>query len=113
MPSIDGRLNHPAAAGDGVVASIVSSRQGLAGQWTLRKAAAATTPGPIEVEAGDTIDFVVDALESNDADATEFQPDLQHGIMRMERQSLARQRNAVRLVGGIAVVDNHLRGAAG
>ena len=70
--SIDGRLNHPAAAGDGIEARIVSSRHGVAGQWLVHKSAVATTPGPLEVKQGDTIDFVVDCRESTDADAAEW-----------------------------------------
>jgi hypothetical protein len=72
MLSIDGRLNHPAAEGDGVVARVVSSRHGLAGQWAVHKSAAPTTLGPLEVKQGDTVDFVVDCLESTDADQAEW-----------------------------------------
>ena len=37
-----------------------------------RKSAVATTLGAIEVKQGDTIDFVVDCLESTEADSTDW-----------------------------------------
>ena len=55
--SIDGRLNHPVAEGDGVVASIVSSGHGLAGKWAARKSTVATKPAAIAVKQGETIEF--------------------------------------------------------
>ncbi|HEY1785504.1 MAG TPA: DUF1553 domain-containing protein, partial [Pirellulales bacterium] len=70
--SIDGRLNHAAAEGDGVDARIVSSRGGSLGQWAAHKSAVTTAPGPIEVKQGDTVDFVVDCRESTDADAADW-----------------------------------------
>jgi hypothetical protein len=53
------------------------------------------------------------AEAQGNTDATEFEPDLQYGIMRMDRQSLARQRNAIGPVGSVALMDDHLRGATG
>jgi hypothetical protein len=70
--TIDGRLNHPAAEGDGVDARIVSSRRGSLGQWAAHKSAVSTTPSAaVEVKQGDTIDFVVDCRESTDGDTGE------------------------------------------
>ncbi|HTU26103.1 MAG TPA: PSD1 and planctomycete cytochrome C domain-containing protein [Pirellulales bacterium] len=74
--SIDGSISHPSAEGDGVVAAIVSSRTGTAGRWAAKKSKITIAAGPLEVKQGDTIDFVLDALESTDGDATETLLDL-------------------------------------
>jgi hypothetical protein len=59
---IEGELKHPAAEGNGVAASVVSSARGRVGEWTAAHGATATVVETIEVAAGDTIDFVVDCL---------------------------------------------------
>ncbi len=58
--SIRGALAHKQKEGDGVTARIVSSRTGLLGTWSLHDQKAETSIEPVEVKAGDTIDFVVD-----------------------------------------------------
>jgi hypothetical protein len=59
---IEGELKHPAAEGNGVAASVVSSSRGRVGEWTAAHGASATVVETVEVAAGDTIDFVVDSL---------------------------------------------------
>jgi hypothetical protein len=58
---VEGVLSHTSAEGDGVRGRIVSGRAGIAGGWDVHHSEAATTPPPISVEPGDTIDFVTDA----------------------------------------------------
>ncbi len=74
--SVNGRVKHEAKTGDGVGASLVSSRSGLAGSWAARAGEAATTVGALAVRRGDTIDFVVDCRESTEADAFQWIVDL-------------------------------------
>jgi Protein of unknown function (DUF1553)/Protein of unknown function (DUF1549)/Planctomycete cytochrome C len=66
--TIDGSLQHGQKEGDGVRGRIVSSRSGLAGSWKVHNSKADTSVR-IRVEAGDTIDFIVDCIgeESNDS----------------------------------------------
>jgi hypothetical protein len=58
--SISGALRHAHPEGEGIRARITSSRAGLLGAWILHNQSAATELGPVAVEAGETIDFVVD-----------------------------------------------------
>ena len=58
--AIRGRVRHAHAEGDGIVASIVASRDGLLASYTLHNRSAEATVEPVEVKRGDTIDFVVD-----------------------------------------------------
>ena len=66
---IDGALSHPSENGDGVRATILSSRHGLVGQWTAAHGSTTTTSRSFEVQAGDTIDFVVDCRASVTSDS--------------------------------------------
>ena len=72
--SIEGRLRHPGERGDGVRARIVSSRAGLLGEWTAHHGEAATDVASVSVRKGDTIDFVVDPLASDDSDSFAWSP---------------------------------------
>ena len=62
---VAGTLFHPDQNGDGVIGRLVSNRTGVCGEWTARHGFAATKVDSIDVEAGDTIDFVVDCRESD------------------------------------------------
>ena len=66
---ISGNLSHPSESGDGVRGQIVSSRHGLQGEWKVHKNSTATTVTEMHLEAGDTIDFVTDSLESVTSDS--------------------------------------------
>jgi hypothetical protein len=66
--SIEGRLEHPAAQGDGVRARIVSSARGRLGEWTATHGACDTPIAAREVAAGETVDFVLDGRENNGYD---------------------------------------------
>ena len=67
--SVAGKLSHPQAAGDGVRGRLVSSRTGKAGEWVAFNQAVDTKAEGLAVEAGDTLDFVVDCRESENADS--------------------------------------------
>lgn len=56
---IEGTLRHPDYRGDGVEAYLVSSRHGLLASWKVLQEEVGTKVGPIEVQKGDTLDWVV------------------------------------------------------
>ncbi len=58
--SINGALKHVPAEGNGVRARIVSSKAGVLGEWKVHKSNATTGPFEVELQVGDTLDFVVD-----------------------------------------------------
>lgn len=60
--TITGRIVHQRAEGDGIRCRIAASRHGLLGEWRVHNREADTNLYSIPVEAGDTIDFVVDIL---------------------------------------------------
>jgi hypothetical protein len=66
---IRGSLHHPSENGDGVRGRIVSSRTGVAGDWTVLHTNVDTAVASIEVTAGDTIDFVTDCRENVTSDS--------------------------------------------
>ncbi len=70
--SISGTLNHPATEGDGVRARVVSSRTGLAGEWTAHTKKLETSVAKLEVKQGDTIDFLTDCLTNPNNDSFQW-----------------------------------------
>ncbi len=70
--SITGNLKHGSPSGDGVRGRIVSSRQGVIGEWTASNSGVETTASAIHVEAGDTLDFVADCRTNENADSYEW-----------------------------------------
>jgi hypothetical protein len=67
--SLSGSVSHPSENGDGVRARVISSRSGLAGEWTVKSSDAATAVAGLAVAAGDTLDFVVDCLGDVNSDS--------------------------------------------
>ncbi|MBT4867566.1 MAG: DUF1553 domain-containing protein [Planctomycetaceae bacterium] len=67
--TITGKLSHGSGNGDGVRSRVVSSRSGLAGEWTVHNKDADTNVAGIPVEAGDTIDFVTDGITTVTSDS--------------------------------------------
>ncbi len=65
---IEGWLKHGAEEGDGVRARVVSSREGLLSEWDVHRQEVSTDIEAISVQKGDTIDFAIDALGSDDHD---------------------------------------------
>lgn len=58
---IEGVLGHSQPNSDGVRGRIVATRAGVIGAWDVVRSQAATSPPPIVVQKGDTIDFVTDS----------------------------------------------------
>ena len=74
--NVFGSINHPSELGDGIVAKIISSRKGLLGRWSVRHATVSASIQSIEVQKGDTIDFIVELNESDSYDAFFWSPDI-------------------------------------
>ncbi len=67
--NLTGRLEHQSANGDGVRGRIVSSRTGSLGAWQAHNNMTQMTLKDIAIEAGETIDFVVECLEHETSDS--------------------------------------------
>jgi len=66
---VTGNLSHPSENGNGVRASVVARSPDVAGRWIAFHDEIATEAGPIEVKAGDPIDFVVDNYGNTNSDS--------------------------------------------
>lgn len=64
-----GKLSNETEAGDGVRGRVISNRHGTLGDWTASHESTVTLVKPFEVQAGDTIDFVVDCRTTEDSDS--------------------------------------------
>jgi hypothetical protein len=67
--SLTGTIEHKHAEGDGIVARVISSRQGELATWRLHNRKAESKIEPVELKEGDTLDFVVTidrSLNNND-----------------------------------------------
>lgn len=72
--SVTGELDHPGSVGDGVRARVVSNRAGLLAEWSARSAKVPTPVPNLAVEAGETLDFIVDIIESDNTDSFSWAP---------------------------------------
>jgi hypothetical protein len=72
--SVSGALEHPAEAGDGVRAHIISSRLGELGFWPVYHSKTELNIPRIEVKKGDTLDFVVDCHQDTNSDSFQWAP---------------------------------------
>ncbi len=66
---IQGKLSHGSPSGDGVRSRVVSSRLGQVGEWNIHNGAIETPVARLEVKPGDTIDFITDCVENQNADS--------------------------------------------
>jgi len=73
---IGGLLKHAQAQGDGVRGRIVSSRNGLLGEWVVHHGEAATDVADAPIRKGDTLDFVVDCHADDGYDGFGWAPTL-------------------------------------
>jgi flagellum-specific peptidoglycan hydrolase FlgJ len=71
---ISGRLKHAEKNGDGVRAQVVHSRLAVQADWIALGSEAETSVERIEVQAGDTLDFVVDCIETASFDSFHWSP---------------------------------------
>ena len=72
--AVTGVLKHEPSQGDGVRGFVVSSRHGLLKEARVHASEAAMSVDAIAVEAGDTLDFVVDIADTLDSDQFLWQP---------------------------------------
>jgi len=75
--TVSGSLQHGSPNGDGVRARVVSSRaaqqgNGLLGEWTCFNSKVDCPAAATAVEAGDTIDLIVDCLAANTSDSFQW-----------------------------------------
>jgi hypothetical protein len=66
---VRGRLRHSSTDGDGVQCRIISSRSGVAGEWTAQHSETQTKVENLAVEAGDTVDFYTDCRTNPNNDS--------------------------------------------
>jgi hypothetical protein len=66
--SLAGKLSRGAENADGVRGRLVSSRTGLQGEWQV-KTGSIDTPAAVEIQAGETVDLIVDGLETITSDS--------------------------------------------
>lgn len=71
---IDGTIHHEPKEGDGIMARIVSSRLGMLGSWKIHAGKADAKAERVEVQEGDTIDFVVDIAGNLNSDQFKWSP---------------------------------------
>ena len=71
---IEATLSHPAEMGDGVRGRIVSNRVGELGSWTIHHGKIDTKLERIEVQQGESLDFVVDCLANEAHDSFGWSP---------------------------------------
>jgi hypothetical protein len=84
---ITGTLGHASPAGDGVRGRIVSSRQGELASWQAARLEAETKISGLSVEAGETLDFVVDCRADNNSDSFTWAPSVRLGDEEFNAQS--------------------------
>jgi mono/diheme cytochrome c family protein len=67
--TISGTLHHPSEHGDGVRGRVVASRAGMLAEWLVKTRETATGAPRVGVQAGDTIDLVVDCFGDVNCDS--------------------------------------------
>lgn len=72
--AVSGTLKHDNKAGDGVRGTIVSSRTGELGRWKSHDQKTGTPVERVEVQAGDTLDFIVDCVGDTNSDSFSWSP---------------------------------------
>ncbi len=66
---MESRLSHGSEHGDGIRGSLVSSRLGMIKQWQVKQGEVETVTESVEVQMGDTLDFVVDCIDHETSDS--------------------------------------------
>ncbi|NJL73419.1 MAG: hypothetical protein HC888_18750, partial [Candidatus Competibacteraceae bacterium] len=74
--SIRGRIQHDRPESDGILARVSSSRHGLLGAWPVHHREADANIYGIVVEAGDTLDFIVDIRAELNNDQYRWTPEV-------------------------------------
>ncbi|MEX0792501.1 MAG: PSD1 and planctomycete cytochrome C domain-containing protein [Pirellulaceae bacterium] len=76
--SLSGTLQHGSEAGDGVRGRVVSSRQGVLGEWVAHNSQLETNVETFAVHPDETIDLVTDCRENVNADSFQWKVNLTH-----------------------------------
>ncbi len=71
---VEGILGHPNPQGDGVRGLVVSSRDGILGDWVCHATRVPTPVSHLEVRRGETLDFVVDCRHDDAFDGFAWAP---------------------------------------
>jgi mono/diheme cytochrome c family protein len=71
---ITGEVNHPSDKGDGVRVRIVSSEQGVLGEWAARHGSVPVHLERVTVKRGETLDFVADCRQTVEFDSFHWAP---------------------------------------
>jgi hypothetical protein len=79
--SITGSLRHGQKEGDGVRGVVVSSRQGIVAQWVAANRQVTTYVASVTVQAGDTVDFVVEPQASDNSDSFAWSPVIREAMV--------------------------------
>ncbi|MCA9205202.1 MAG: DUF1553 domain-containing protein, partial [Planctomycetales bacterium] len=67
--TIEGQLSHPSESGDGVRGRVVVGGDVVRGEWLVHHGSAATAVATFDVEADQTVDFVIDCRDSVTSDS--------------------------------------------
>ena len=74
---VTGRLKHAAKDGDGVRAQLAQSGLAIKAEWNVLGNEVETTVERMEVQAGDTLDFMVDCIETASFDSFLWSPSVE------------------------------------
>jgi hypothetical protein len=81
--SIYAELIHTNKTGDGVLCRLVSSRQGLLGEWAAANTNLLTTAHDLEVQRGETLDFLTVCRDDPKNDTFKWAPTISMGTAEM------------------------------
>jgi hypothetical protein len=75
--SLAGRVHRKAEVGNGVLARLVSSRQGQLAEWVIEPKQAGNPPvSSVDLKAGESLDFVVESRGDENSDSFEWRATL-------------------------------------
>lgn len=74
LVSIEGNLAHSGSQGDGVFGAIVYSKVGAVGRWVANRNRQTTSIPRLRVEAGSTVDFVINCRNTSAGDTFNWNP---------------------------------------
>jgi hypothetical protein len=99
--SVQGKIIHEHAVGEGIKAKIISSRHGLLKEWTLHNNSADANVASIEVQKGDTLDFYVSIAVTLNSNDFQWSPIIQaQGKEFLDANGYAKEWNAKREFSG-------------
>jgi len=88
---ISGELSHASEHGNGVDAIISTSGKGLIQRWTVTHGRERTATGPFHVDAGESVDFIVDCRGDVSFDSFQWTPEVRETGNRQSRWNAAAQ----------------------